>query len=245
MRLEWLQYHAHHTTTVSGLISLVPFLVAAYPLSLGFSPPSPSPPISSILFPPLPSWPPPPRRCLSMVRQGTARTHTWARKAERGTSRFGLAAGGRRACDGFSSLSVSVCVLQGCTLQRPPPPPQLALWRKRSLQRPPAAAAIFARPPAVPARVVPGWRRESRVQTDDEWGPPGEQGEGLREPSLLLYIPVRRQAVGLEPGPLLLQSFPLLCFSYLSLRLHPRFALAFPVAVVRHSMHVHSCLGRR
>ena len=149
-----------------------------------------------------------------------------------------------RACDGFSSLFVSVCVLQGCTLQRPPPP-QLALWRKRSLQRPPAAAAIFARPPAVPARVVPGWRRESRVQTDDEWGPPGEQGEGLREPSLLLYIPVRRQAVGLEPGPLLLQSFPLPWFSYLSLRLHPRFALAFPVAVVRHSMHVHSCLGRR
>ena len=174
-----------------------------------------------------------------------ARTHGQGRPKGALPDLASLRAGGRRACDGFSSLSVSVCVLQGCTLQRPPPPPQLALWRKRSLQRPPAAAAIFARPPAVPARVVPGWRRESRVQTDDEWGPPGEQGEGLREPSLLLYIPVRRQAVGLEPGPLLLQSFPLLCFSYLSLRLHPRFALAFPVAVVRHSMHVHSCLGRR
>ena len=116
MRLEWLQYHAHHTTTVSGLISLVPFLVAAYPLSLGFSPPSP--PISSILFPPLPSWPPPPRRCLSMVRQGTARTHTWARKAERGTSRFGLAAGGRAGGERVTDLAVSPSPSACCRVAR-------------------------------------------------------------------------------------------------------------------------------
>ena len=103
-------------TSANVVFSLVPFAVAAYPLSLGFSPRSPSPPSSSILFPPLPSWPPPHRR-LRPVRQGTARTHTWARKAERGTSRFGLAAG-ERVTD--LAVSLSLCVLQGCTLQRPP-----------------------------------------------------------------------------------------------------------------------------
>ena len=162
MRLEWLQYHAHHTTTVSGLISLVPFLVAAYPLSLGFSPPSP--PISSILFPPLPSWPPPPRRCLSMVRQGTARTHTWARKAERGTSRFGLAAGGRAGGERVTDLAVSPSPSACCRVARCSPP--LALWRKRSLQRPPPPPlSLRARPQSPRAWSQGGGERVEYRQT--------------------------------------------------------------------------------
>ena len=75
-------------------------------------------------------------------------------------------AGGRRACDGFSSLSVSVCVLQGCTLQRPPPPPQLALWRKRSLQRPPPPPlSLRARPQSPRAWSQGGGERVEYRQT--------------------------------------------------------------------------------